>query len=63
MTARATVTEAEYRRAIRAATESGLTLREFEITPGRVRLIFAQDEAVDVERDPADPREPKEWPR
>ncbi|WP_282608430.1 hypothetical protein [Pelagibius sp. Alg239-R121] len=59
MPRRATVTEADMRRAIKAATDCGLTVRECIMRPTEVRLIFGEvgDAAKDgeqsnVERDP-----------
>lgn len=40
MTKRATVTQADMRRALSAAKESGLTVRECIMRPHEVRIIF-----------------------
>ena len=65
MTRRATVTEADMRRAIKAATECGLTVRECIMKPTEIRLVFASPgQGVDSGRESANnqaPR-PKEWP-
>ena len=58
---RATVTEAEYRRALKAAVQCGLTVREVEVTPSKVRLIFS-DSATTPDSE-GGPGIPKEWPR
>lgn len=60
MARRATVTEADMRRAIKAANEAGLTIRECVMEPKRVRLIF---EEVEAEVLPVDTRRPKPWPK
>lgn len=51
---RATVTEAEFRRAIKAATDCGLTVQECVMTPAEVRLVF-----VKVDEKPEDNNTPK----
>jgi hypothetical protein len=57
---RATVTEADMRRAIKTATDCGLQVQECIMKPAEIRLVFG-----DVEEKPKEdyaPR-PKKWPR
>ncbi len=56
---RATVTEADLRRAIKAAKECGLTVRECIMSPAEVRLVFG---GVDEESKKGEHPVPKEWP-
>lgn len=60
MTKRATVTEADMRRAIKAATDCGLRVQECVMKPTEIRLVF-----INVEENPkkGDSPKPKEWPR
>jgi len=60
MARRATVTEADMRRAIKAATECGLQVQECVMKPSEIRLVF-----VNVEENPKPDNnpKPKEWPR
>lgn len=59
MAKRAAVTEADMRRAIKAAQGEGLTVSECIMSPSEVRLIFS---GVDEEAK-TDPRSgPKPWP-
>jgi hypothetical protein len=60
MAKRATVTEADMRRAIKAATECGLQVQECVMKPTEIRLVFSN-----VEEKPRsnDNPKPKEWPR
>ena len=60
MAKRATVTEAEMRRAIKAATECGLAIQECIMTPQEVRLVFNR---FDKPEESDDIPKPKEWPR
>jgi hypothetical protein len=60
MARRATVTEADPRRAIKAAKDCGLVIHECIMTPAEVRLIFT---AVDVPKENDDTPRPKEWAR
>lgn len=57
---RATVTEADMRRAIKVATECGLNVRECVMNPTEVRLVFSNAEE---KLEPANNLKPKEWPR
>ena len=60
MPKRATVTEADMRRAIKAATECGLRVRECVMTPNEVRLVFIHlEEKPTAGNNP----EPTPWPR
>lgn len=66
MTNRPAVSQAEMTRAIKVAAEAGLRLRECIVTPGQVRLVFADP----AERDPVDAPPPdgktsgpKPWPK
>lgn len=58
MSRQATVTEADMKRAIKAATACGLTVQECVMTPAEIRLIFIK---VDEEIDSDDNPKPKEW--
>ncbi len=58
MVKRATVTEVDMRRAIKAATECGLTIQECVMNPTEIRLIFVN---VDEEPNPDKNPRPKEW--
>ena len=60
MAKRATVTEADMRRAIKAATECGLQVHECVMKPTEVRLVFTN---VEEKPNPHDTPQPKEWPR
>lgn len=54
----ATVTEADMKRAIKAATDCGLTVYECVMTPVEVRLIFTKvDEKPKSDNNP----KPTEW--
>lgn len=68
MTARATITQAQLRRAISAARAEGCTLAECVVEGPAVRLIFrtadgtATDRALDATPEsPSDTRTPKAW--
>lgn len=60
MAKRATVTEADMRRAIKAAAECGLQVQECVMKPSEIRLVFSN-----VEENPKLDDNPKlkEWPR
>lgn len=60
MARKATVTQADMGRAIRAAQDAGLTIRECEMTAEKVRLIF-EDGPASVEKPVANPKL-KQWP-
>ena len=60
MARRATVTEADMRRAIKVATECGLSVRECVMNPTEVRFVFSD---VEQKLEPANNLRPKEWPR
>lgn len=60
MARKATVTQADMGRAIRAAQDAGLTIRECEMTAEKVRLIFVDDQEP-ADRPAADPKL-KQWP-
>lgn len=60
MTKRARVTQSEMRRAIKAATECGLTVSECIVTADSVRLRFGE---IDEPGTQDDTITPKEWPR
>lgn len=60
MTNRARVTEADMRRAIKAATECGLQVRECVMSPAEVRLVFGD---VVGRQLPDDNPKPKPWSR
>jgi hypothetical protein len=55
---RATVTEADMRRAIKAATESGLEVRECVMNPTEIRLLFGP---IDENKKSDDNPAPKPW--
>lgn len=59
MSKRANVTEADMKRAIRAASECGLTVSEVIMTAGSVRLKIGK---VDETRRPTDTNCPLDWP-
>lgn len=60
MSKRAIVTEADMRRAIKAANECGLRVSECIMTPAEIRLVF---DAVENDSETSDTPKPKEWPR
>ena len=60
MAKRATVTEADMRRAIKAATECGLQVQECVMKPSEIRLVFSN---VEEKAKTDDNPKPKEWPR
>lgn len=59
MVKRATVTEADMRRAIKAATECGLQVQECVMKPSEIRLVFSR---VEETRKTDETPQPKEWP-
>lgn len=59
MAKRAAVTEADMRRAIKAAQSEGLQVRECIMSPSEVRLIFTGiDDPIQSEGE----LKPKQWP-
>ena len=60
MSKRATVTEADMRRAIRAATESGLEVRECIMNQTEIRFLFGP---VEENKKSGDNPAPKPWSR
>lgn len=60
MTRRATVTEADMRRTMKAAAECGLRVHECVIKPSEVRFVFTD---IEQKLEPANNLRPKEWPR
>jgi hypothetical protein len=59
MAKRATVTEADMRRAIKAATECGLQVDECVMKPSEIRLVFSNNTGQELSQD--DPKL-KKWP-
>jgi hypothetical protein len=60
MTRRATVTETELKRALKAATERGLTVSEIIVTAEGVRLKLG---SVDEKQKPVEDKAPLAWPK
>jgi hypothetical protein len=60
MTRRATVTETELKRALKAATERGLTVSEIIVTAEGVRLKLG---SVDEKQMPVEDKAPLAWPK
>ncbi|MDW3204617.1 MAG: hypothetical protein R8L07_03660 [Alphaproteobacteria bacterium] len=63
---RPAVSQAEMTRAIKVAAAAGLRLRECIVTPGQVRLIFADPgggEPVDAAAQPGKTSGPRPWPK
>ncbi|WP_150523993.1 hypothetical protein [Roseibium sediminis] len=59
MAKRAAVTEADMRRAIKAAKGEGLTVRECIMSPSEVRLVFTR---IDSGPETNTGLGPKQWP-